>query len=91
MQAKSPHKAREMPTSSVTIRHVPRPVLESLRERAREHRRSLQGELLAVLEAAAATPAPNRTPAEHLAALRRRGVATEADAVASIRADRNAR
>jgi plasmid stability protein len=40
------------------IRNVPGPIAAALRERARRHRRSLQQELLAILESAAAEPAP---------------------------------
>ncbi len=40
------------------VRDVPGPVAAALRERARRHGRSLQQELLAILESAAAEPAP---------------------------------
>ena len=42
--------------SDVLIRNVPEGVLETLKRRAEEHRRSLQGELLTILEEAAAEP-----------------------------------
>lgn len=45
------------------MRNVPGPVAAALRERARRHQRSLQQELLAILESAAAEPVP---PAESL-------------------------
>ncbi|MBO0832139.1 MAG: Arc family DNA-binding protein [Actinobacteria bacterium] len=40
------------------VRNVPGPVAAALRERANRHGRSLQQELLAILESAAAEPAP---------------------------------
>jgi plasmid stability protein len=43
---------------SLSIKNVPDEVVVRLRERAARNRRSLQGELLAVVEEAAATPAP---------------------------------
>jgi plasmid stability protein len=42
--------------SDVLIRNVPKGVLEALKRRAEEHHRSLQGELLTILEEAAAEP-----------------------------------
>ena len=39
---------------SVTIKNIPEEVLDRLRERAKQHRRSLQGELLIILEEAIA-------------------------------------
>jgi antitoxin FitA len=47
-------QARKMATGSLTIRDIPRPVLAKLRALATENRRSMQGEILAILEAAAA-------------------------------------
>jgi antitoxin FitA len=42
--------------SDVLIRDVPQAVLESLKQRAASHRRSLQQELLSILEVAAGSP-----------------------------------
>ena len=44
------------------VRNVPGPVAAALRERARRHGRSLQQELLDILESAAAEPAPEPAP-----------------------------
>lgn len=44
------------------VRNVPGPVAAALRERARSHGRSLQQELLSILEAAAADPVPGGGP-----------------------------
>jgi plasmid stability protein len=41
------------------VRNVPGPVAAALRERARRHGRSLQQELLAILESAATEPTPS--------------------------------
>lgn len=60
-----------MIVSDVLIRNVPEPVLDELKRRARQHRRSLQQELLSVLEDAAAE-APRPTPAELAATIRAR-------------------
>jgi plasmid stability protein len=42
---------------ALNIRNVPEPVAAALRERASRHGRSLQQELLSILESAAAEPA----------------------------------
>ncbi len=41
---------------SLSIKDVPEPLLKAIRLRAARHHRSLQGELMALLEAAAASP-----------------------------------
>jgi plasmid stability protein len=43
------------------VRNVPGPVATALRERARRHGRSLQQELLSILESAAAEPVSGST------------------------------
>jgi antitoxin FitA len=80
-----------MKTASLTIRDIPRPVLERLRARAEHNRRSMQGEIVAILEAAAAAPAMRRTVSETLRHLRSIGVRTPAEATRMIRADRDGR
>jgi plasmid stability protein len=45
---------------NLSIKNVPEEVAERLRVRARANHRSLQGELLAIIEAAASVPAPGR-------------------------------
>ena len=73
----------------LTVRHVSDEVLARLRQRARRHRRSLQAELLAILEEAVA---PDRLAIEELdAELANLGVATAGEAAAMIRQDRDAR
>ena len=55
----------------VLIRDVPTHVVEALKARAAAHRRSLQGELLTVLEQAARAADP-RSPQEIASAIRER-------------------
>jgi plasmid stability protein len=77
-----------MRNTSVTVRNIPLPVLSRIKARAAGNRRSMQGELLAILEAAAATSESRRTPVELLIQLRAAGVASPAESLAMIRADR---
>jgi antitoxin FitA len=44
---------------NLSIKDVPEPLAEALRRRAAIHHRSLQGELMAIIEAAVAEQAPN--------------------------------
>jgi plasmid stability protein len=78
-----------MATASLTIRDIPKTVLDRLRARAARHHRSMQGEILAILEAAALESRPRRTALE----VWRQGVAlglkTPSEAAAMIRADRD--
>jgi plasmid stability protein len=45
---------------ALNIRHVPEPLLSALQERAAVNGRSLQQEVLTILEAAIATPLPRQ-------------------------------
>ena len=69
-------------------KHAPDPVVQRLRERAARNHRSLQGELLAIVERAAMEP-----PSVDLDALRAEiralGIKTPSDGVEIIRADRD--
>lgn len=80
-----------MKSASLTIRSIPVSVLKRLRARAERHHRSMQGEILAILEAAAAEPEPRRSIAEILERVRALGIRTDPEAAAMIRADRDAR
>jgi plasmid stability protein len=71
---------------NLSIKNTPDEVVERLRARAARHRRSLQGELLAIVEAAV-SPSPHLTPDEVLAEVRRLGLATPAEAASVTRAD----
>jgi plasmid stability protein len=75
---------------NLSIKNVPDEVVERLRARAARHHRSLQGELLAIVEEAV-RPAPHLTPAEVLAEVRRLGLETPAEAADMARADRDGR
>ena len=77
-------------TVNLSIKNAPDEIVQRLRERAARHHRSLQGELLAIIEAAV-RPATPASPADILAEVRRLGVSTPSDSAALIRADRDAR
>ena len=75
---------------NLSIKNAPDHVVRRLRERAERHRRSLQGELLAIIEAAVQEDRP-ATPADILAEIRRLGLQTPPEAAALVRADRDGR
>ena len=75
---------------NLSIKNAPDHVVQRLRERAARHHRSLQGELMAIIEAAVQEARPS-SPAEILAEVRRLGLQTPGEAAAIIRADRDAR
>jgi len=75
---------------NLSIKNAPDDVVQRLRERAERHHRSLQGELMAIIEAAVREDRP-ATPAEILAEVRRLGLHTPPEATAIVRADRDAR
>ena len=73
---------------NLSIKNAPDDIVERLRRRAAKHHRSLQGELLAIIEEAVREPdrlTPSKVPAE----VRRLGLETPAEAAAMIRADRD--
>ena len=75
---------------NLSIKNAPDDVVERLRERAARHHRSLQGELLAIVEEAV-RPTRHLTTEEVLAEVRRMGLRTPAEAAAIVRADRDRR
>lgn len=75
---------------NLSIKNAPDDVVRRLRDRAERHHRSLQGELLAIIEAAVREDRPIR-PADILAQVRQLGLQTPSEAAAIVRADRNAR
>jgi antitoxin FitA len=75
---------------NLSIKNAPDEVVRRLRDRAARHHRSLQGELLAIIEAAVQDDGP-ASAADILAEVRRLGVRTPAEAAALIRADRDGR
>jgi plasmid stability protein len=75
---------------NISIKNVPDEIAEELRARAARNHRSLQGELMAIIEAAASKKSP-LSPSEFLAGLRTLGLRTPAEARAMVREDRNGR
>jgi antitoxin FitA len=75
---------------NLSIKNAPDEIVERLRSRALRHHRSLQGELLAILQEAV-QPASELTPEEVLAQVRLLRLETPAEAVAIVRADRDGR
>jgi plasmid stability protein len=75
---------------NLSIKNAPDDVVARLRLRARKNHRSLQGELMAILEGAVASP--GRLSIDEVSAeIRRMGFASPPDAAAIIRAARDAR
>jgi len=75
---------------NLSIKDAPDHVVERLRQRAARHHRSLQGELLAIIEAAVRQDHP-ATVDDILAEVRGLGLQTPAEAAQMIRADRDGR
>jgi plasmid stability protein len=75
---------------NLSIKNAPDDIVERLRARAARHHRSLQGEVLAILEEAVNEAKP-LTVDDVLAENRRIGLRTPSESVAMIRADRDGR
>lgn len=75
---------------NLSIKNVPDDLAERLRKRAALGHRSLQGELMAILEEAVASTG-RLSPREALARVRAMGIRTAVESAAMIRADRRAR
>ncbi len=73
---------------TLSIKHAPDLVVQRLRERAARNHRSLQGELLAIIEQAAMQP-PRMDAEALLQEIRALGIKTPSDSVDIIRADRD--
>ena len=74
-------------SASLSIKDVPQDLVRALRARAQANHRSMQGELMSILEAAVA---PRPFPAmELLRRVRARGLSTPAESVQMIREDRD--
>ena len=74
-------------SASLSIKDVPDGIVRALRARAEANHRSMQGELMSILEAAVA-PRPFQAM-ELLRRVRARGLSTPADSVQMIREDRD--
>lgn len=75
---------------NLSIKNAPDDVVMRLRQRAKRHHRSLQGELLAIIEEAVLEPRP-MAASEVLASIRELGLSTPGEAEAIIRAARDQR
>jgi plasmid stability protein len=75
---------------NLSIKNVPDELVERLRRRAAASHRSMQGELMAMLEEALTERGP-LTPKEVLERVREMGLETPDEAVQMIRADRDSR
>jgi plasmid stability protein len=75
---------------NLSIKNVPDHLAERLRQRAVRHHRSLQGELIAILEESAVTQG-KLTPVSLLAEVRASGLKTPAESECIIRKERDAR
>ncbi|MGA9722124.1 MAG: hypothetical protein WBQ86_06715 [Candidatus Binatus sp.] len=74
---------------TLSIKKVPEKLVKRLRHKAAMHKRSLQGELMAILEEAAS---PTRLTVDELwQAVRRIGPPVPGDSLKMIREDRDAR
>ena len=73
---------------TLSVKNVPEKLAERLRQRAARNHRSLQGELMAILEEAARPALTIDELAERVKAL---GLKTPAESAAMIRADRDGR
>ena len=75
--------------TNLSIKNVPEPIVERLRARAKQHHRSLQGELMAILEE---TLAPKRLTLEELVQrVQELGIQTGDESTAWVRELRDAR
>jgi plasmid stability protein len=75
---------------NLSIKNVPDDIAEALRHRAAKNHRSLQGELITILEEAAGKSSP-MSPSEFLTGLRALGLRTPAESRAMVREDRDGR
>lgn len=75
---------------NLSIKNVPDEIVQRLRHRAARRHRSLQGELLAIIEEAVSSEL-ELSPAALLAEARRLGLDTPAESAEIVRADRDRR
>lgn len=81
-----------MAVVTLSIKNAPVAVVQRLKQRAHRHRRSLQGELLALIEAASQEEAAGLLgPEEVVAAARTAGIASRGRSAPLIRAMREGR
>jgi antitoxin FitA len=76
---------------NLSVKNAPDEIVTRLKQRAALHHRSLQGELMAILEAAANEAPQPLSPGDVLARIRATGLATPSTSVSIIRAGREQR
>lgn len=76
-------------TMNLSIKNVPEELVRALKERAKRNHRSLQGEVLATLEATTAVPIRQKTIREVGEEARRLNLPSVSEAAALIRMDRD--
>ncbi len=74
---------------NLSIKNVPEEIVEGLRDRAKRNHRSMQGEMMSILEHA--VEPEKLTVAEAYAQIKATGLITKGDSTAMIREDRDAR
>jgi plasmid stability protein len=75
---------------NLSIKNAPKATVQRLKARAVRHHRSLQGELMAILESVAAEET-RLDPAAVIAEVRRLGLQTPAESAVIVRRDRDGR
>ena len=75
---------------NLSIKNAPDELVRLLKARAERHHRSLQGEMMAILDAAVREPEP-LTPAQVLARVRQSGLTTPDEAAVMVREGRDER
>jgi plasmid stability protein len=76
---------------NLSIKNAPDQLVERLRRRAERNHRSLQGELMAIIEAAAMKEQVVLSPIELVQEVRRLGLSSPSESAAMIREDRDGR
>ena len=74
---------------NLSIKNAPDAVVRRLKRLAKRNRRSLQGEMLSILEEAARLRSKPLSPLQVLERVKRLGIRTPSEGVAMIRADRD--
>lgn len=75
---------------NLSIKNTPEDLVQKLRARAERHHRSLQGELMAIIEAAVAHE-PEQSVFGVLSEIRTMGIVTPSEATVTVRHDRDTR
>ncbi len=75
---------------NLSIKNAPDDLVQRLRERARRNHRSLQGELLAIIEAAVPPAEAKLSVDEFMAEIRKLGLTRRNEAARLVREDRDA-